>query len=186
MGGIAASALLSFVVGWFSHNVLLNDGQGNNGSQPLASAPANQRFAHQAVAAHAVYSPEVRHPVEVTASEQDHLVKWLSKRLNKPLKVPKLTELGFELLGGRLLPGDSGARAQFMFQDVDGLRITLYLGAVDGVLGATGTRETAFKFVDDGATPSFYWIDQGFGYALSGALPRAELLKVAEAVYHQL
>jgi len=27
-----------------------------------------------------VYSPEVRHPVEVEAKEKDHLAKWLSKR----------------------------------------------------------------------------------------------------------
>ncbi len=124
--------------------------------------------------------------MEVAAAEQEHLVKWLSKRLNKPLKVPQLTALGFELVGGRLLPGESGARAQFMFQNVDGLRLTLYLGAVDAAAGSVDTQVTAFKYLDDGASPSFYWVDQGFGYALAGTLPRAELLKVAETVYRQL
>ena len=185
-GGMAASVCLAFAVGWVSHSAWLSGGGNSALPEKLAATPAGQRFAHQAAVAHAVYSPEVRHPVEVAAAEQDHLVKWLSKRLNKPLKVPRLTELGFELVGGRLLPGDSGARAQFMFQNVDGLRITLYLGAIDAVAGNAATGETAFRFLDDGATPSFYWVDQGFGYALAGALPRADLLKVAEAVYHQL
>ena len=185
-GGMAASVCLAFAVGWVSHSAWLTEGGSNGLPQKLAATPASQRFAQQAAIAHAVYSPEVRHPVEVAAAEQDHLVKWLSKRLNKPLKVPKLTELGYELVGGRLLPGDSGARAQFMFQNGDGLRITLYLGAVDAATASADSRETAFRFLDDGATPSFYWIDQGFGYALAGALPRAELLTVAEAVYHQL
>jgi anti-sigma factor RsiW len=185
-GGMAASVLLSFGVGWVAHSAWLHQGADNNQSQRLAAVSVNQRFAHQAAVAHVVYSPEVRHPVEVAASEQDHLVKWLSKRLNKPLQVPKLTELGFELVGGRLLPGEPGARAQFMFQNVDGLRITLYLGAVDPAAGGGDARETAFNFLDDGAIPSFYWIDHGFGYALAGALPRNELLKVAEAVYQQL
>jgi anti-sigma factor RsiW len=72
----------------------------------------------QAGFAHAVYLPEKRHPVEVAAAEQDHMVQWLSKRLGKPLKIPQLGAQGFELVGGRLLPGDSGARAQFMFQNL--------------------------------------------------------------------
>jgi anti-sigma factor RsiW len=185
-GGMAASVCLAFAVGWVSHSAWLTEGGRGSLSQKLAATPASQRFAHQAVVAHAVYSPEVRHPVEVAAAEQEHLVKWLSKRLNTPLKVPTLTGLGFDLVGGRLLPGDSGARAQFMFQNADGLRITLYLGGIDPVAGNAASQETAFSFLDDGSTPSFYWVEHGFGYALAGALPRAELLKVAEAVYHQL
>jgi anti-sigma factor RsiW len=34
--------------------------------------------------------------------------------------------------------------------------------------------------------PSFYWVDQGFGYALTGKLPREVLLSLAGAVYRQL
>ena len=44
-------------------------------------------------------------------------MQWLSRRLGKPLKVPVLAAQGYELMGGRLLPGDNGARAQFMFQN---------------------------------------------------------------------
>jgi anti-sigma factor RsiW len=32
--------------------------------------------------------------------------------------------------------------------------------------------ETAFRYSGDGPVPSFYWVDQGFGYALSGAVSR--------------
>ena len=39
---------------------------------------------------------------------------------------------------------------------------------------------------DEGTVPAFYWVDQGFGYALSGKLERAQLLKLAEVVYRQL
>jgi anti-sigma factor RsiW len=90
-------------------------------------------------------------------------------------------------VGGRLLPGDAGARAQFMFQNAGGERVTLYLGAVNASakVGA-GNQETAFRFLDDGAAPGFYWVDQGFGYALSGKLPRAALLALATTVYQQL
>lgn len=58
--------------------------------------------------ARAVYSPEVRHPVEVWALQEDHLVAWLSKRLDTTLKCPSLAELGYELVGVRLLSGEMG------------------------------------------------------------------------------
>jgi anti-sigma factor RsiW len=36
------------------------------------------RFVRQAAVAYAVYQPEQRHPVEVAADQQEHLVQWLS------------------------------------------------------------------------------------------------------------
>ncbi|TXT39499.1 MAG: transmembrane anti-sigma factor [Comamonadaceae bacterium] len=103
------------------------------------------------------------------------------------LKVPDLTAQGFDLVGGRLLPGDTGARAQFMFQNTTGHRITLYLGALDPTSEPGLSRqETAFRYEPQAGLPSFYWIDQGFGYALAGELPRAELMKLADTVYRQL
>lgn len=184
-GGMAAAMVLAFGVGWLSHGQLDNP--------PLASAQKQsaQDFMRQAWVAHAVFSPEIRHPVEVTAAQQEHLVQWLSKRLGKPLKVPVLAAQGYELVGGRLLPGDSGARAQFMFQNPAGGRLTLYLGALNepapGVAALKNdTAQTAFRYSADGPVSSFYWVDQGFGYALSGTVPREELMRLAQLVYQQL
>jgi anti-sigma factor RsiW len=188
-GGMAASVMLAFGVGWLSHGQLARLDR-----PPMAFGPKlpAQAFVQQASVAHAVFSPEVRHPVEVTAAQQDHLVQWLSKRVGKPLKVPSLAAQGYELVGGRLLPGDSGARAQFMFQNPAGTRVTLYLGALNGnpTPGASApkadTEKAAFRYSADGAVSSFYWVDQGFGYALSGAVPRQELMQLAQLVYPQL
>ena len=104
---------------------------------PVVFAPLPVRAAR----AHLVYAPEVRHPVEVDAKEQDHLVKWLSKRLDIALKVPVLASEGFELLGGRLLPGPEGPVAQFMYQDASGKRLTLYVLAA--AARATTSRRSA-------------------------------------------
>jgi len=184
-GGMAAGVMLAFGVGWFSHTAWQGD-LAFRSPAVLAKARAERDFVRQAGVAHAVYSPEIRHPVEVTAAEQEHLVQWLSKRVGKPLKVPNLASLGYALMGGRLLPGEAGARAQFMFQNTAGTRITLYLGALDSVPGGANSRETGFHFATDGPIPSFYWIDQGFCYALAGPVPRDALMKLAEAVYRQL
>ncbi|MEO8023299.1 anti-sigma factor [Polaromonas sp.] len=183
-GGMAAGVLLAFAVGWTARGQFTNTASFAAGH----TARAGQAFAHQATLAHAVFAPEMRHPVEVSAAQQEHLVQWLSKRLGRPLKVPLLTTQGYELVGGRLLPGDASARAQFMFQNSAGVRVTLYLGALDSspAAGKPASTETAFRYSTDGPVPAFYWTDQGFGYALSGAVAREELMRLAELVYQQL
>ena len=179
-GGMAASILVAFVTGWAGHV----QWQERAVTVATGSRAAGQ-FVHQAVLAHDVYVPEVRHPVEVDATQQQHLVQWLSKRLNRPLKLPTFTPAGYELVGGRLLPGDNGARAQFMYQNAAGERVTLYVGAVDGANGK-GMGETAFRFSNEGGVASFYWVENGFGYAITGKLPRPAMLVLAESAYRQL
>ena len=176
--GMAASVVMAFGLGWVASNEY---------TARYVTPSQAQQFMRQAAFAHVVYQPEVRHPVEVTAQQQDHLVQWLSKRVGRPIKVPDLRAKGFELLGGRLLPGENGARAQFMYQNAAGKRLTLYLGAVkDGEKAHVDTRETAFRFFDDGPVPGFYWVDQGFGCAISAPLPRGELLDIAKSAYQQV
>jgi len=134
----------------------------------------------QAAVAHVAFTPEVRHPVEVTAAEEAHLVAWLSKRLGAKVRAPKLGVFGYELLGGRLLPESGRPGAQFMYQDAAGKRLTLYVST------DVNNRDTAFRHTTENGVQVFYWIDQHLGYALSGDLPRAEMLRVARSVYEQL
>lgn len=162
--------VVGVAVGWFAHALV-----GTHGG------PAPLSLAKQAAIAHAVYSPEIRHPVEVGAAEQEHLVNWLSKRLGAKLRAPLLTAEGFDLVGGRLLPGPGGAVAQFMYQDAKGKRLTLYVSRIEG-----GQRDTAFRFSQEEKVAVFYWIDGTLGYALSGDLAKPQLLDVATAVYKQL
>jgi anti-sigma factor RsiW len=51
---------------------------------------------------------------------------------------------------------------------------------------AQDSRETAFRFAQEGKIGVFYWLDGKFGYALSGEVEKGELLRVATAVYKQL
>lgn len=143
--------------------------------------PAVAGLARQAALAHAVYAPEVRHPVEVGAEQEAHLVQWLSKRLGVALRAPDLQAAGFRLIGGRLLPGEGGPAAQFMYQDAGGRRVTLYVRT-----RVAGSAETAFRYAREGSVAAFYWVDRSAGYALSGELAREELLRLAEAAYRGL
>lgn len=185
-GAMAAGVMLAFGAGWLANASWQNMGARESTVAGMPSAQPEREFVHQAVLAHTVYAPEIRHPVEVSAQEQTHLVQWLSKRLEKPLKLPDLTTQGFNLVGGRLLPGEAGARAQFMFQNAAGQRVTLYLGAMDSATAGLSGEETGFRFESQATIPSFYWVDQGFGYALAGQLPRASLMQLAQEIYRQL
>lgn len=171
----AAAAVLYVAVGagagWWLHDEMVE--------KPLPPAVAS--FAERAAVAHSVYVPEVLHPVEVAASEQQHLVNWLSKRLGTPVKAPNLTTVGFELVGGRLLPDARTPAAQFMYQNPQGARVTLYVR-----IGDTQNRETAFRWVREGNIEVCFWIDGPVGYALAGELDRKEMYRLAKAVYRQL
>jgi anti-sigma factor RsiW len=131
--------------------------------------------------AHAVYTPEVRHPVEVSAEDEQHLVTWLSKRLHTDINAPNLKPLGYRLVGGRLLPSTNRMAAQFMYERKDGQRATLYVRH-----GVWENDTTAFRFERDDSLGIFYWIDGPLGYALIGDLERSELQRLSEAVYEQL
>lgn len=157
---------------------LIGYGVGLRADQPV---PAPLHFARDAAIAHAVFSPEQRHPVEVDAAHAAHLVSWLSKRVGTQLKAPDFTARGFDLLGGRLLAGESGPVAQFMYQDASGRRVTLYVRRA-----VVENRETAFRHVTENGVEVFYWIDRDFGYALSGKIARPDMQKLADAAYRQM
>jgi anti-sigma factor RsiW len=148
---------------------------------PLSSLPPGavaRMITADAITAYRTYSVEVRHPVEVDAGQEAHLVQWLSKRLGRQLVVPDLASAGFRLMGGRLLPAEDGPAAQFMYENDNAERVTLYLRA--GVGG-----ETAFRYHEEGGIGAFYWSDEGFGYAITAKADRDLLLRIAEIVYQQ-
>jgi anti-sigma factor RsiW len=66
-----------------------------------------------------------------------------------------------------------------MYQDSQQRRVTVYLRKPEQ--GAT----TAFRFEQQGSLGLFYWVEEGAGYALVGALPKATLLAMAQAIYQQ-
>ncbi|MDN2695438.1 anti-sigma factor [Janthinobacterium sp. SUN073] len=152
------------------------------GGDSVTASASPISLARSAAIAHAVYTPEVRHPVEVGVEQEAHLVQWLSKRLGSTLQPPVLSPLGYHLIGGRLLPGDGdGPVAQFMYEEDTGKRLTLYVARE-----RAGKQETAFRYTQEKDLGVFYWIDGQMGYALSARLPKAELGKIADAVYAQL
>ena len=171
-----AAALALFIAGgiggWLGHGVTVSGSQ----TAALQSAP----YVNRAIGAHILYAAEVRHPVEVAASEEQHLIKWLTNRLGRDVRAPKLAEAGCELVGGRLLPDDAKPAAQFMYENQAGQRVTLYV-SLDAA-----PADTSFRIVEQGRTSAIYWLDDGLGYALAGDLAREDMLRIARIVYDAL
>lgn len=174
-------ACLSGAGGWLLRGELQQPQLVQQDGQQWQEAPQPVSLARQAAIAHVVYSPDVRRPVEIGADQEAQLVAWLSKRLNARIQAPSLGALGYELIGGRLLPGNSGPVAQFMYHDGSGQRLTLYVSTEN-----SGNQNTGFHFAEQGPVNVFYWIDGPFGYALSAGIDKGELVRVASAVYAQL
>ncbi|RTL45066.1 MAG: anti-sigma factor [Burkholderiales bacterium] len=142
---------------------------------------------HRAAVAYAVYSADTRRPVEIGAQDQDQLVAWLSKRLNAPMHPPRLQSIGYSLEGGRLLPGDRGPVAQFMYRnEASGGRMTVYVSPEASQQQGPKQTDTAFKFAKEGAVNVFYWVDGPFGYAISAESDRDELIRASNEIYRQL
>jgi anti-sigma factor RsiW len=138
-----------------------------------------------AVGAHRLYVQENRHAVEVGAGEQQHLFSWLSNRIERQIATPDLVAEGFELVGGRLLPGSyedaaAGPAAQLMYQNASAQRVTVYITAADPGLGK------AYRFESRDAVEAFYWSDDRITCTVVGDLPEEEMKAVARKVYQQL
>jgi anti-sigma factor RsiW len=182
-GGMAAALVLGVGIGVGTHmgRDLGTPAADGHSSTRAVSADSSELFARQAAVAHVVYMPAVDRPAAMTADHEQDFVQWLSNRLGTNVHPPILSKSGFELSGGRLLPGADGPTAQFMYRGPNGERVTLCISRRQ-----QNANTTAFKLYQDGPVNVFYWIDGDFGYAVSGGIDRAQLLQLSHDVYAQL
>ena len=159
-------------VGWEAHDV-------TQMRLSFSQQRVTSLTAADAISAHRIFVVETVHPVEVGAAQEPHLIQWLSRRVGHRLAVPNLSEQGYVLMGGRLLPAEGEAAAQFMYENGSGSRVTVYVRASSG-------DDTQFRFVTAQGVSAFSWVDQGLGFALVGAMDRAQLLAIADVVYQQV
>jgi anti-sigma factor RsiW len=166
----AAAAVAAFVigggVGWFARGA-------------SATPSSFAAITSDALDAYKLYVVEVRHPVEVPGSERAHMTQWLSKRFGTALQVPDLESIGLKLVGGRLLPGPTGAAAFYMYEGPSGERFTIYCAKA-------GVAETALRYKEGDRYSAFFWGDDKIAYVVSGPADRERLETVSKAIYEQM
>ncbi|HUP08335.1 MAG TPA: anti-sigma factor [Caldimonas sp.] len=186
-----ALVLAGAVAGWLARSGVDSGGLGWRVAAGGRGTHDAAAFAHRAAIAYAVYSPDQRRAVEVSAEHEDQLVTWLTRRMGAPLKAPHLQGIGYTLEGGRLLPGGQGPVAQFMYREANGARLTLYVSnepalAASRDANAPPAGAAAFEFSREGAVNVLTWAEGGFAYAVAATASRDELTRVSAEVYAQL
>jgi anti-sigma factor RsiW len=175
--GLAMLLAASAASGWWLHSsrVVL----------PEVESPAVS-FARQAASAHLVYAPDLRHPVEFGADQEEKMLLWLSERLGATVHVPKLQDLGFTLVGGRLLPAGKEPAAQLMYEDAQAQRMTLYIrGRWQSSSSLPQPEGSVIRATED-EVGLVYWVEGPFAYALIGQMDPEQLFATAETVQQQL
>ncbi|WP_207001856.1 anti-sigma factor family protein [Trinickia mobilis] len=182
--GLAAALVIGVGIG-------VGTNLGKDGLAPASPGSGNTHavsyetadpLARQAAFAHVVYMPSVYRPAGMMGEDQEQdFVQMLANKLGTDVRPPNLTKSGLDLMGGRILQGDDGPVAQFMYRNAKDERVTLCISH-----RKARSNTTAFKLYQDGSVNVFYWVDGDFGYAISGGMDRATLLQLSHDVYAQL
>jgi anti-sigma factor RsiW len=166
-GAAAACICLGILIGWSLRT--------SPDADHLVSAA--RPVGVEAAAAHAVFTRENRHSVEVREDDSEHLNRWLSKRLAHDFVAPDLREHGLKLIGGRLHADSGRPAALYMYEREDGERVTIYVRAQAKPAKAEGintAQDRGFKVV--------HWADQDLAYAVTGKIELGKLQRVANFV----
>lgn len=169
----AAVAALAFLIGgiagWMARST----------TEVVAAVgdPADD-LAQHALAAHKLYIGEIRHPVEVGASES-HLTPWLSRRIGTTLRLPDFSAFDLKLMGGRLLPGENGPAAMLMYENGSGDRITFYISKLQ-------QPQMAFRYYTSDNVAAIRWVVSDYGYVVSGPADKMRLKELARSAFEQL
>jgi anti-sigma factor RsiW len=168
----AAAAVVAFLAGsttgWLAHGAA------------TGSPSSFDTITADALEAYKLYVVEVRHPVEVPGNERPHMTQWLTKRLGYQQHIPDLESMGLKLIGGRLLPGATGAAAAFyMYEGTSGERFTIYSAPAT-------SPETALRYKQGDRFAAFYWVDDKHAYVVSGPADKDRLKQVTRAIWEQI
>jgi anti-sigma factor RsiW len=167
MGVAVLTLCVGVAAGWYLHLP----------TTPNRTQLAVSLLQQEAINSHTVYASDRRHPIEVSAAEQDHLSQWLSNRLNRTVEPPDLSRSGYRLLGGRLLATERGAAAAlFMYDDAQGNRLSLLMRPMAQEISAERSD------MSRGAVNLCAWIKQGIGYAIVAETPDEALDDLAQEI----
>lgn len=160
---------------WLAVGAILGWGARDRQAPPDQSVAYEQELVERARIAHVIYTAENRRAVEVAATHEDEMIRWLSKRMNAAVRVPDLTEHGFQAMGGRLLPGTDGPACQIMYQNAAGKRLTIYLARDPG-------QVRPVRFSDHDLVHVMFWSDGTLAFAVSAEIDRETLARIASTI----
>jgi anti-sigma factor RsiW len=165
----AACLVLGVGLGWFARGVA------------IAPERMAQALVREAMSAHTIFASDEHRPVEIDASHEGDLQRWLSKRMGGDVRAPQLASLGYHLLGGRLLASEQGPAALFMYEGPNGERMTLVL-----VTSLANDTDVPLRDLHRDGVRAVYWLEDNVGCVLVGNAADHDLTAAARTAYRQL
>ncbi len=112
----------------------------HSNTDAVTIAPINKGYVEsQAIQAHLFYRKEGRSNLEVNKENQHRLLNWVSGRLGKEIRLIDFSEMGYSNAGMMLVPAMDNFAMVTVYEDDQGLRLTLYVGLRDA--GKTDDNE---------------------------------------------
>jgi anti-sigma factor RsiW len=165
--------------------VLLAFGLGGTGGWAMRGAPdANASgigaLAREAAMSYQIFASDTARPVELDGARSAELVNWVSKRLQRPIALPDMTQAGYRLMGGRLVATEHGPAAMFMYDDKNGTRVAMLVRPMEADRDMPMTAHT------QGGVAGYAWADKGLGYSLVADAALPGLHPLADAMRRQI
>jgi len=138
-----------------------------------------QQLMQPARFAHNMYSTDPQRPVELDAASVDTLGHWIRDRMQRQIDAPSLRVGQFQLLGGRLLPSTDRMAVQYMYQDAQGERVTLYIRR------GNWDKSAQLATLQADGLYTLLWAEGELGYALTGQIDPERLQSLMLLVRQQ-
>jgi len=161
---------MCLALGWFIFSSLT--GSGNDDSDKIT---------RYAIDAHKVYSTEALYAVEMDASNKTELSNWLSSRLDGDITAADLSTIGYDLMGGRLLPAMGKHAAFFMYRNIKNERISIFVNNI-----SKNDNKVWFDCQFINRTSACSWLSDKLSFRVIGDQPLVELQLIAKVVYQQM
>lgn len=141
--------------------------------------------------AHSLFALDVTNPVEVAIDQgavlqsQKRLGRWLTKRIGVEIKLPNVAYSGYQLIGGRVLPGNPvSPHAMLVYEKPNGDRMSVYITRPEE------PQHVNTHFVQQGNLGVFYWLDEVLSCAVvlevGPAFDRNTMMDIANDIYEQI
>ena len=89
--------------------------------------------------------------------------------MGREMTVPNLSAFGLTFLGGRMLPFDDRAAAQYMYETADGKRVTLFMTRLDQ------DENTDVQVLEDQGLTSLRWQSGEWVFILTAPLAQQQM-----------
>lgn len=148
---------------------------------PTPAQTSARNWLDDIAAYHRIYSRQPHHMVELQATEQDEIAKWLSSTVGVKFSFPDLAADGLVFQGARMFIAGGKPVGQLIYKNLDGDVVAICFTKTDGVSDDDNFDET---IKDDVSIVS--WQRNGATYAVVGPSSDAMLDQIANRVSSEI